>query len=120
MLEISWLAVMDVTGYWTLVGYAAARRQLAIGREWLARRQERRERTAIVEMESERQDQRPPPRIEPEVASAGPEAPSHGGRSLPLRRVQTTRLCARCGYASQWVLHRRRTRARGHTSGVPP
>lgn len=67
MLEISWLVVMDVTGYWTLVGYAAARRHLAVGREWLARRQERRERTAIVEMESERQDQRPPPRIEPQI-----------------------------------------------------
>ncbi len=72
MTELSWLTVMDHTGYWTLVGLAQASRYFRQARELLAQRRDRRERTAIVEIETERHERRTPPRIEPQVREVQP------------------------------------------------
>ena len=72
LTNLSWLAVMDRTGAWTLAFWAWATARAEILRERVDREQHRRERVAIVEQEVERQEQRSPPRIEPKVVEIEP------------------------------------------------
>ena len=70
---MSWLAVMDRTGYWTLVAMAAAARGVERFRESLERRRQRLDRSAIVESQvEERPVARKRPRIEPRVERIEP------------------------------------------------
>ena len=70
---VSWLAVMDRTGYWTLAAMAGAMTGAAYARDVLERRRQRLDRTAIVESQAE---ERPPsrkrPRIEPRIERIEP------------------------------------------------
>ncbi len=72
LTNLSWLRLIDGTGAWTLAawGWVAARAEGL--RERVDREQYRREREAIVEQEVERQEQRPPPRIEAKVVEIAP------------------------------------------------
>ncbi len=69
---LSWFALMETTGYWTLVGLAKASALLATGRQELANQQQQRVRTANVASEVARHEHRPPPRIEPMVRAIEP------------------------------------------------
>jgi len=69
---MSWLNTMDRTGGWTIALWRWASVRVAGLRERVDREQHRRERTAIVELEVERQEQRVPPRIEPKVVEIEP------------------------------------------------
>ncbi len=69
---MSWLNAMDRTGAWTLTFLRWATAAALVLRERLQREQHRRERTVIVEQEVERQELRPPPRIEPKVVEIEP------------------------------------------------
>ena len=64
---LSWFALMDLTGYWTLLALASATRRLAAGRQRLVDQQQQRVRIAKVASEVARHEHRPPPRIEPMV-----------------------------------------------------
>jgi S-DNA-T family DNA segregation ATPase FtsK/SpoIIIE len=69
---MSWLKAMDRTGAVTLLLLARATVGVQALRERQQREQRVRERTVIVEQEVERQELRPPPRIEPKVVDIAP------------------------------------------------
>ena len=70
---LSWLALMDITGRWTLIGLALAQQAGMQLRDYLERRRQRRVRSAIVESQTEeRPVARRKPRIEPVVQRVEP------------------------------------------------
>lgn len=66
--DLSWLWVMDTTGYWTfkLLDFSSSLRELRQDHE--LGRQAKREREAVLEVEKERFEAREPVKIEPNIA----------------------------------------------------
>ncbi|ROR32148.1 DNA translocase FtsK [Inmirania thermothiophila] len=82
---LSWLGLMDLTGYLTLRGLHLARAGAAAAWErwWVGRRQ-RRERTRQVRAERGRMARRAPPRIEPVVDQVAEGERPQRERQVPL------------------------------------
>jgi S-DNA-T family DNA segregation ATPase FtsK/SpoIIIE len=86
---ISWLAIMDATGYWSLwlLGrMALAARRLA---EYREARRARRKREEQVSVARKRKKERVAPRIEPVVAPVEPSARAQKERQVPLFDLPT-------------------------------
>ena len=81
---LSWLWLMDVTGAWALRGWEQARVRGEELLDWWRGRQARRERVAVVKEETERKEQRPPPRIEPRVIAPPPSERVEREKQEPL------------------------------------
>ena len=62
---LSWLWLMDTTGYWTLAGIARSNELISDIRQRAEGRRVKREREIVVKEEKEKSEKRPPPKIEP-------------------------------------------------------
>jgi len=78
--EISWLKVVDTTGYWTLNGYTVL---VEAWRAWREKQEENKKvkeglekRKRAMDVRIEKEKKRTPPRIEPVIANTAPPAPS--------------------------------------------
>jgi S-DNA-T family DNA segregation ATPase FtsK/SpoIIIE len=86
---VSWLTIMDATGFWTLwlLGRATAGvRRLS---EYRLARRARRKREAQVDVARKRKKERVAPRIEPLVAPVEPSVRSQKERQVPLFDLPT-------------------------------
>jgi S-DNA-T family DNA segregation ATPase FtsK/SpoIIIE len=86
---LSWLTIMDATGYWTLwlAGrIAMTARHLS---EYRKARRARRQREAQVKVAREQKKERVPPRIEPLVAPVEPSVRAQKERQVPLFDLPT-------------------------------
>jgi S-DNA-T family DNA segregation ATPase FtsK/SpoIIIE len=81
---LSWLAVMDLTGRWTLVAIGALGRVSARLRERLQGRRARMEREEAVRTEQVKVKRRKPPRIEPVITRPERSERSERERQIPL------------------------------------
>jgi S-DNA-T family DNA segregation ATPase FtsK/SpoIIIE len=69
---VSWLRVMDRTGYWTLALWARCSHHFIRAQDEAEGRRARRERETVMQREKERVEHRVPPRIEPVVVAPTP------------------------------------------------
>ena len=69
---LSWLAVIDATGKYTLMGLSSARELVVQAREHYLSWKARRERATTVSVERQRTKKRKKPRIEPTISSVKP------------------------------------------------
>ena len=83
-LGISWLRVMDRVGYWTLIGWEAARVKLAELRDRAEGKRQQAARQDVFEAEQKRTAGRRPPRIEPVIAPLETSARAERERQVPL------------------------------------
>jgi len=81
---LSWLALMDRTGRWTLRFLAWARGRVAWLREYLATRRVRAAREVAVQEEKKKVEKRIPPRIEPVIKKVEPSERVEKERQVPL------------------------------------
>ncbi|MGR8918370.1 MAG: DNA translocase FtsK [Gammaproteobacteria bacterium] len=88
---LSWTWLMDVVGERTLLLWDRASELYERGLDELSGWRARRARTAVVREETERKEQRPPPRIEPRVEPEPPSVRVERERQEPLfdRGLQT-------------------------------
>ncbi len=86
---LSWLTIIDATGYWTLWLFgrvAAGARRLS---DYRLARLARRQRETQVNVARERKKERTPPRIEPLIAPAAPSVRAQKERQVPLFDLPT-------------------------------
>ena len=86
---VSWLTIMDETGYWTL--WLVSRGAMVVRRisEYRQARRARQRREAQVEVARTRKKERVPPRIEPVVAPLEPSVRAQKERQVPLFDLPT-------------------------------
>jgi S-DNA-T family DNA segregation ATPase FtsK/SpoIIIE len=86
---LSWLTIIDATGYWTLWLFsrmAAGARRLS---EYRLARLARRQRETQVNVARKRKGERVPPRIEPPIAPVEPSVRAQRERQVPLFDLPT-------------------------------
>jgi DNA segregation ATPase FtsK/SpoIIIE, S-DNA-T family len=81
---LSWFAVMDTLGYYTLLLLAWVRERVELALERRAGRKAREERETVVRTETQKVRSRPKPRIEPVVSNPVPSERVQRERQIPL------------------------------------
>jgi DNA segregation ATPase FtsK/SpoIIIE, S-DNA-T family len=81
---LSWFAVMDALGYYTLLLMAWVRERVELALERRAGRKAREERETVVRTETQKVRSRPKPRIEPVVSNPVPSERVQRERQIPL------------------------------------
>ena len=84
LTSLSWLAVMDSTGRYTLMLFDAARQSVSWIRVRLDARRVRKERETHVEKERKRSKKRRKPKVEPTIAQLAPSVRVEKERQVPL------------------------------------
>ena len=83
-LGISWLAVMDTVGRWTLIGYEKLQEKIGELRDRAEGKRQQAARQDVFEKEKKRTAGRAPPRIEPTMPALEPSARAEKERQVPL------------------------------------
>jgi S-DNA-T family DNA segregation ATPase FtsK/SpoIIIE len=83
-LGISWLAVMDSVGRWTLLGYEKLQEKIGELRDRAEGKRQQAARQDLFEKEKKRTAGRAPPRIEPTMPALEPSARAEKERQVPL------------------------------------
>jgi S-DNA-T family DNA segregation ATPase FtsK/SpoIIIE len=83
-LGISWLAVMDRVGRWTLLGYEKLQEKVGELRDRAEGKRQQAARQDVFEKEKKRTAGRAPPRIEPTLPALEPSARAEKERQVPL------------------------------------
>ena len=81
---LSWLAVMDHTGHWTLLAIERLRTGWAQMRDAIAGHRARKAREEVVKVEKQKVEKRKPPKIEPLVPKVKPSERVEKERQVPL------------------------------------
>ena len=81
---LSWLAIMDRTGHWTLVLIERARNRLSWLREAIQMRRAREQQVEVIKVHTEEVKKKPKPRIEPIAKPAAPSPRVERERQVPL------------------------------------
>ena len=81
---ISWLAVMDRTGHWTLLFIEKLRNRLGWLRETIAARRVREQHVEVVKVHQEEAKKKPKPRIEPIAKPIAPSPRVEREKQVPL------------------------------------
>ncbi|HEX7965207.1 MAG TPA: DNA translocase FtsK 4TM domain-containing protein [Gammaproteobacteria bacterium] len=81
---LSWLALMDRTGHWTLLLLEKLRNRLAWLQETIQARRVREQHVEVVKVHQEEVKKKPKPRIEPIAKPAAPSPRAERERQVPL------------------------------------
>jgi DNA segregation ATPase FtsK/SpoIIIE, S-DNA-T family len=81
---ISWLAVMDRVGHWTLLLLERARNRWAWLRETIAARKAREQQVEVIKVHQQEVKKKPKPRIEPIAKPAAPSPRVEREKQVPL------------------------------------
>jgi S-DNA-T family DNA segregation ATPase FtsK/SpoIIIE len=81
---ISWLAVMDRTGHWTLLFIEKLRNRLGWLRETIAARKAREQHVEVVKVHQQEVKKKPKPRIEPIAKPVAPSPRAEREKQVPL------------------------------------